>query len=110
MERSAQPPELQTEIEFLSGVGARQLKAWRPTVHPLDSFPDAPALGVVLASSPQSAIGGERFVAKIIALAWPDPATDWLYQPGAKFSVSEGDAIIGLGCVLAVGGVSGNDA
>ena len=110
MERSSRPPELQTEIELLPGVGARQILAWRPTVRPVDSSSDAIALGVVFASAPQRAIGGERFVASIVALAWPDPTADWLYQPGAKFSVSEGSTTIGYGSVLVVGGVSSIDA
>ena len=110
MERSARPPELQAEIELLSGVGARQLPACRPTVRPIDSSPDALALGVAFASSPPRAIGGERFAASIVVLAWPDSATDWLHQPGAKFNVYEGATIVGLGCILAVGGVSGIDA
>ena len=110
MERSAQPPELHAEIELLAGVGSRQPQTWRPTVRPDDSSTEALALGIVFSSSPHQAVGGERFAAKIVVLAWPDIATDWLYQPGAKFSVSEGTAIVGRGCILAVGGINGIDA
>jgi len=79
-------------------------------VRPIDSTPDALALGVVFASSPPRAIGGERFAASIVALAWPDPATDWLHQLGATFVLLEGATMVGHGCVLAVGGVTGIDA
>lgn len=104
------PPELQTEIELLAGVGARQLPAWRPAVQPIGSSAETLALGVVFASSPTRATGGENFAASFHALAWPDPATDWLHQAGAEFNVSEGAAIVGRGRVIAVGGVSGIDA
>ena len=110
MERSTRPPELQAEIELLAGIGARQLPAWRPTVQPIGSSAGTLAFGVVFASSPARAAGGERFAASILVLAWPDPATDWLHQPGAEFIVSEGTTIIGRGRVIAVGGVGGIDA
>jgi len=110
MDRSKRTPELQVEIELLSGVGARQLPAWRPNVRPIDSSSEALTFGVVFVSSPQRAAGGERFVANLVVLAWPDPTTDWLHQPGVAFNLTEGSATIGHGRVLAVGGVSGIDA
>lgn len=110
MDRSMRAPELQSEIELLSGVGARHLPAWRPNVRPVDSSPETLTFGVAFASSPQCAAGGERFTANLVVLAWPDPATDWLHQPGVEFNLTEGSTTIGHGRVLALGGAGGIDA
>jgi hypothetical protein len=110
MERSAQPPELYAEIELLPGVGARRLQTWRPAVRPAHSSTEVPAFGIVFSSSPHQAVGSERFAARIVVLAWPDSATDWLHQPGVEFSISEGTTTVGRGRILAVGDVNGIDA
>ena len=39
---------------------------------------EAMEFGIVFVAAPQRGGGGDRFLAGIVALAWPDPATDWL--------------------------------
>jgi hypothetical protein len=95
------------EIELLPGVGMRQLQNWRPAVQPAHSSTEAPALGIVFSSSPHQAAGGEQFVARLVVLAWPDSATEWLHQAGAEFCVLEGATTVGHGRILEVCGGNG---
>jgi len=78
MEVPVRRPELRAGIALLPGIGERRAQIWRPTVRTMASSVEAMEFGIVFVAAPQRVGGGDRFLAGIVALAWPDPATDWL--------------------------------